>query len=127
MAILQAGLPEQAHAAESMSQLANSLPSPVADIASEAPIWENIVRYVQYFFSIMLGTGYVMLKPIGRLLKNPFTAILVIAFVVGMFFFVKTTVNAMLGVEDLFEYQPSSAVTPQASDVGSILKAAKGE
>lgn len=124
MGVLQAALPEQAHAAETVSQVVNSLPSPVADLASEAPIWENIVRYVQYFFSIMLGTGYVMLKPVGRLLKNPVSAIFVIAGIVGTFFFVKTTVNAMLGVEDLFEYEPSSAVTPQVSDV---LRAANGE
>lgn len=96
----------------------------MGDIASEAPIWENILRYIQYFFSIMLGTGYVMLKPVGRLLKNPVSAVFVIAGIVGTFFFVKTTVNAMLGVEDLFEYEPSSAVTPQVADV---LRAAKSD
>jgi hypothetical protein len=62
----------------------------------------------------MLGTGYVMLKPVGRLLKNPLTAIFVIGGVVGMFYFVRTTVQAMLGVQDLFEYEPSSIVTPLA-------------
>lgn len=97
--------------------MVSAMPAPVADLSSEAPIWENIVRYIQYFFSIMLGTGYVMLKPLGRLLKNPITAVFVIAGVVGTFYFVKITVNAMLGVDDLFEYEPSSAVTPQVSDV----------
>ena len=62
----------------------------------------------------MLGTGYVMLKPFAALLKRPVTAVLVIGSVVGLFYFVKTTVNAMLGVEDLFEYEPSSAVTNAA-------------
>lgn len=117
MGVLQAALPEPTHAAETVQQMVSAMPAPVADLSSEAPIWENIVRYIQYFFSIMLGTGYVMLKPLGRLLKNPITAVFVIAGVVGTFYFVKITVNAMLGVDDLFEYEPSSAVTPQVSDV----------
>eukprot|EP00892_Ulva_mutabilis_P003776 jgi/Ulvmu1/1770/UM118_0009.1 len=124
MGVLQAALPEPTHAAETVQQVLHSMPSPVVDLSSEAPIWENIVRYIQYFFSIMLGTGYVMLKPIGRLLKNPITAVFVIAGIVGTFYFVKITVNAMLGVEDLFDYEPSSAVTPQVSDV---LRAASSQ
>lgn len=109
----QAGLPSSAHAADSIQSLVHTIPSPVADIADEVPFWANVLRYVQYFFSIMLGTGYVMLKPFAQLLRNPVTGVLVIAAAVGLVIGVKITVTAMLGVDDLFDYQASSIVTAQ--------------
>lgn len=107
-------LPEPVHAADTVQQVVAAIPTPhnIFDLANDTPIWENLVRYAQYFFSIMLGTAYVMLKPFAQLLKNPLTGILLIAGVIGLGFFIKTTVNAMLGVEELFEYNPTSAVTP---------------
>lgn len=110
---MQAGLPSSAHAADSFQSLVHSIPSPVADVANEAPFWENVLRYVQYFFSIMLGTGYVMLKPFAQLLRNPITGVLVIGGAVALVYAIKITVTAMLGVDDLFEYQASSIVTAQ--------------
>jgi Protein of unknown function (DUF751) len=86
--------------------------APLLDQAQDTPIWENLLRYTQYFFSIMLGTGYVILRPFAALLKNPLTAVLLIGFTVGLVVFVKTTVAAMLGVDDLFQYNPSSIVAP---------------
>jgi hypothetical protein len=112
MAGCQAGLPSSAHAADSFQSLVHSIPSPVADVANEAPFWENVLRYVQYFFSIMLGTVYVMLKPFAQLLRNPLTGILVIGGTVALLYGIKVTVAAMLGTEDLFDYQASSIVTP---------------
>jgi hypothetical protein len=111
---MQILLPEPVHAADTVQQVVASIPKPVStfELAQDTPIWENLVRYAQYFFSVMLGTAYVMLKPIAQLLKNPVTGILTIIGVVGLFYFIKVTVNAMLGVEDLFEYNPISAVTP---------------
>ena len=113
---LEAALPPAAHSAETLPQIVAALPppAPLFDVSAETPIWENIVRYGQYFFSVMLGTGYVMLKPFAQLLKQPVTAVLLIGSVVGLFYFVKTTVNAMLGVDDLFQYEASSAVTNAA-------------
>lgn len=111
---LQTLLPEAAHAADDVQQLLTALPAPhaVLDIATDTPIWENIVRYAQYFFSVMLGTGYVMLKPFAQLLRNPVTGVLVVGAAVGLVVFVKTTVNAMLGTDDLFGYAPEIAETP---------------
>lgn len=111
---LQTLLPESAHAADDVRTLLTALPAPQAafDLAQDTPIWENIVRYAQYFFSVMLGTGYVMLKPFAQLLRNPLTGVLVVGGAVGLVVFVKTTVNAMLGVDDLFEYAPTNAMTP---------------
>ena len=73
-----------------------------------------MLRYVQYFFSIMLGTVYVMLKPFAQLLRNPLTGVLVIGGTVALVYAIKITVTAMLGVDDLFEYQASSIVTAQS-------------
>lgn len=106
-------LPEGVHAAESTGQVLAALPAPAFDLASDTPIWENVVRYAQYFLSVMLGTGYVMLKPFARLLKSPVTAVLLIGFTAGFLYFVNFTVKAMLGMEEPFDYNPSSAVTPQ--------------
>jgi hypothetical protein len=110
----QAWLPTSAQAADDVQSLLQALPAPVFDLSNEAPFWENVLRYIQYFFSIMLGTVYVMLKPFAQLLRNPVTGILVIGGAVGLVYGIKITVNAMLGVDDLFEYQASSIVTPLA-------------
>jgi Protein of unknown function (DUF751) len=112
---LEVALPEAAHGAENTNQLLQALPAPSApvfDLSQDTPFWENIARYGQYFFSVMLGTGYVMLKPFAGLLKRPVTAVLLIAFVIGFGLFLKTTVNAMLGKDDLFEYDPINDVRP---------------
>ena len=102
--------PHAAQAADVASYY-ESLPAPVFDLASEAPIWENVVRYAQYFFSVMLGTGYVMLRPFAGLLKNPISAVFLIVGVAGFGYFVQFTVKSMLGLEEPFEYVASSAVT----------------
>mmetsp|Transcript_9579 Transcript_9579/g.18996 ORF Transcript_9579/g.18996 Transcript_9579/m.18996 type:complete len:193 (+) Transcript_9579:720-1298(+) len=81
------------------------------DLAENEDFWANVLRYVSYFFSVLLGTAYVAFKPILELLKRPTTAVLVILATLGLYFFVSTTVTAMLGVEE-FEYEPSSIVTP---------------
>lgn len=83
----------------------------IADLAENEDFWGNVLRYVSYFFSVLLGTAYVALKPIVDLLKRPTTAILVILGAAGLYLFVSTTVSAMLGVNE-FEYDPSSIVTP---------------
>lgn len=84
------------------------------DLAENEDFWANVLRYVSYFFSVLLGTAYVAFKPILELLKRPTTAVLVVLATVGLYLFVSTTVTAMLGVEE-FEYEPSSIVTPYTS------------
>lgn len=80
-------------------------------LAENEDFWANVLRYVSYFFSVLLGTAYVAFKPIVALLKRPTTAILVIAAFAGLYYFVSTTVKAMIGVDE-FVYEPSSIVTP---------------
>jgi hypothetical protein len=67
--------------------------------------WSNVARYGRYFVTVMLGTGYVMLRPLAGAFKNPVSAILAIAAVVGGGYFVKITLEAMLGLaNEPFEY-----------------------
>jgi hypothetical protein len=87
-------------------------PNEIASIAENSDFWANVLRYVSYFFSVLLGTAYVALKPVVELLKRPTTAVLVVAGAAVLYFFVSTTVSAMLGINDLVEYNPSSIVTP---------------
>lgn len=74
-----------------------------ACVVIQEDFWPNLLRYGTYFFSVLLGTVYTALKPIGGLLKRPVTAVFTIAAIVGLLVFVSTTVRAMLGVsgEDL--------------------------
>lgn len=106
-------VPDAADAATSSISNSHSIYSAdnIADLAENEDFWGNVLRYVSYFFSVLLGTAYVALKPIVELLKRPTTAILVILGATGLYLFVSTTVSAMLGVNE-FEYDPSSIVTP---------------
>ncbi|KAJ9520491.1 hypothetical protein QJQ45_000239 [Haematococcus lacustris] len=57
----------------------------------------NVARYGRYFVTVMLGTGYVMLRPLTSALKNPVSAILAVGGLVGTVLFVKVTLELMLG------------------------------
>lgn len=81
-------------------------PQLLGEIAEDTGFWTNVLRYISYFFSVLLGTAYVALKPFVELFKRPTTAILAIGGVVGLLAFVSFTVNAMLGVNEPFEYNP---------------------
>lgn len=110
MAGIEMSVPMAAHASDAVQ----ALHAPLFDLsAAEPPILENIVRYAQWFFSIMLGTGYVMLRPFALLLKKPVTGVLVIGLAVGLIYFVKFSVDGMLGITDPVEYIPGSFVTPK--------------
>ncbi len=70
--------------------------------------WSNVGRYGSYFFSVLLGTAYTAVKPIGGLLRRPVSAVLTISAIIGLYIFVSTTVTAMLGVnsEEAFVLPP---------------------
>lgn len=69
-------------------------------------------RYGRYFVTVMLGTGYIMVKPIAGLFKNPVSGAIAVVGIAGTAYFVYFTVNAMLGITDPVGYEPSSIVTP---------------
>lgn len=55
-------------------------------------------RYGSYFFSVLLGTAYTAVKPIGGLLRKPATAAATVAALAALLLFVTSTVSAMLGL-----------------------------
>ena len=73
----------------------------------DSDFWVNVSRYGRYFITVLLGTAYISVKPILQLLKRPKTAVAVILGLAALYLFVSTTVQAMLGVSNPLEYQPS--------------------
>jgi hypothetical protein len=70
----------------------------------------NVARYGRYFVTVMLGTGYVMLKPLAAAFQRPGSALLALALVGGGFVVVKFTLDAMLGLSDPTGYEMNSIV-----------------
>jgi len=106
--------PESSTAAsEFTNQHHQHINAAISDVAENEEFWGNVLRYISYFFSVLLGTAYVAIKPIIGLLKKPATAILVIIGAVLLFTFVSTTVQGMLGLDNNTDiYTATSIVTP---------------
>ncbi|CAK0787843.1 hypothetical protein CVIRNUC_011065 [Coccomyxa viridis] len=106
MALIAAGglswfaLSSSVSAAEVQDNLPHFHPvaADLGQLAESEDFWSNILRYVSYFFSVLLGTAYTAVKPIGGFLRKPVSAVITIAAVIGLYIFVSSTVNAMLGV-----------------------------
>jgi hypothetical protein len=77
--------------------------APDARVDAQDDFWSNVGRYGSYFFSVLLGTAYTAVKPIGGLLRKPVTAVFTLAALAALAVFVTTTVRAMLGVGAEFE------------------------
>lgn len=93
------GAAEPAVAADGSTQLAHAAAAqPLGDLAENADFWGNVLRYVSYFFSVLLGTAYIAIRPIIELLKRPGTAVLVVAGIAGLVYFVSFTVQASVGL-----------------------------
>lgn len=84
----------------------------LGDLAENEDFWGNVLRYISYFFSVLLGTAYIAVKPLIELMKKPTTAVLVVGGLAGLFFFVSFTVQAMLGMNESIDFTASSIVTP---------------
>ena len=69
----------------------------------EEEFWDNVRRYGLYALTVSTGAIYTILVPIFELLKNPITAILIIAILGGGFYIVSQVLTAMVGVSD-FSY-----------------------
>jgi hypothetical protein len=98
---------EPAAAADGMQQ--HSI-QPIMDIAEGEEFWGNVAKYGRYFVTVMLGTGYVMVQPLIAAFKKPVTAILAVVGLGGGFLVLKFVLNAMLGIEEAFDYEPGSIV-----------------
>ncbi|KAJ7967825.1 Peroxiredoxin Q, chloroplastic [Quillaja saponaria] len=62
--------------------------------------WDNVRRYALYALTVSTGAIYTILQPIVELLKNPISAILVLAILGGSFYIVSQVLSVMLGVTD---------------------------
>ncbi len=70
-------------------------PEPTGDLG----ILPNTARYALYFVSVLSGTAYVALRPVGRFMgRSPLAALAVIGSAAGLYAFVSFIVQAMLGV-----------------------------
>lgn len=65
--------------------------------------WDNVRRYGLYALTVSTGAIYTIMVPIFELLKNPITAILIVAIFGGGFYIVSQVLSAMVGVSD-FSY-----------------------
>ncbi|KZV35580.1 hypothetical protein F511_32746 [Dorcoceras hygrometricum] len=65
--------------------------------------WDNMRRYGLYALTVSTGAIYALLQPIAELLKNPISAILILAIIGGGVFIVSQVVSAMVGLSD-FSY-----------------------
>ena len=84
---------------EAAAQVGGARGHEVALLASQDPSFaENMVRYTRYMVTLLAGTGYVILKPLGRFLKTPATAIPFVLGTVLTIYLVKFTLEAMLGL-----------------------------
>lgn len=83
--------------------------NPSFDLAENQEFWGNVVRYGRYFVTVMLGTGYVMVRPLLGLFKNPVTGVLAVAGIAGAAYGVKVTLEAMLGISEPFDYLPPAS------------------
>ncbi|KAL4345392.1 hypothetical protein HN51_063427 [Arachis hypogaea] len=62
--------------------------------------WDNVRRYALYALTVSTGAIYTIVQPILELLKNPISAILVIAIFAASIFIVSQVLTAMVGVSD---------------------------
>ena len=77
------------------------VPMEIGQIAENEDFWANMARYSRFFVSVLVGTVYTTLKPIGRLLKNPITAVAIVGGSVVLYLFLSATLRGMLGLNDL--------------------------
>jgi hypothetical protein len=83
---------------------------PALALGPEGPLveefWDNMRRYALYALTVSTGVAYAVLEPIVELLKNPVTALLIIAFLAGSGFLVSQVLNAMVGnSEFMYRYE----------------------
>jgi hypothetical protein len=60
--------------------------------------WDNVLRYLRYFFTTLLGVLLNTFAPLAPLLKRPVTLIALLGFFVGGLIFITLTLRAMLGL-----------------------------
>jgi hypothetical protein len=96
------------------ADLASSAAAPLFTLSEGEDFFANVARYGRYFVTVMLGTGYMMAKPVvGLVKKGPLTAVLTVGGGLLAVYGVKFTLDAMLGLSDAggLAYDPDLVVT----------------
>ncbi|GJN33030.1 hypothetical protein PR202_gb21587 [Eleusine coracana subsp. coracana] len=96
--------------AAAMALSAAAARRPALALGPEGPLveefWDNMRRYALYALTVSTGVAYTVLQPIVELLKNPITALLIVAFLAGSGFLVSQVLNAMVGNSDfIYRYE----------------------
>jgi hypothetical protein len=103
-----------ASAAHAAAAAASASASPLYALSEGEDFFANVARYGRYFVTVMLGTGYMMAKPVvGLFKKGPVTAVLALGGGAAALYGVKFTLDAMLGLSDAggLAYDPDAIVS----------------
>eukprot|EP00879_Flechtneria_rotunda_P005034 GHRR01005310.1.p1 GENE.GHRR01005310.1~~GHRR01005310.1.p1 ORF type:complete len:205 (+),score=52.55 GHRR01005310.1:218-832(+) len=103
--LLLLAIPAGPAAADSLQQHG---PHALYDLAEGEEFWGNVAKYGRYFVTVLLGTGYVMVQPVVAAFKRPVTAVVAIVALVGGSILLKLTLDAMLGIQEPFAYEPGN-------------------
>ncbi|PNH11424.1 hypothetical protein TSOC_001830 [Tetrabaena socialis] len=95
-----------ASASDLSEPLATMHAQPLAELA-EMDFWGNIASYGRYFVTVMLGTGYAMLRPLQGMLKKPVTAVFGIVALVTLVYGTRVALEYMLGI-NTYDYDPDN-------------------
>ena len=88
------------------SQLLDLTPATLALLPPQASeFWDNVGRFVVYFFTVLTGGFLSLVQPIIDRLRNPSSAVLVIVALAGGLFLAYTTLAAMLGLNPSDTYE----------------------
>lgn len=63
--------------------------------------WDNVFRYVRYFFTTLLGLLISVFDSLTPLFKSPLTMIALLGLLIGSVVFVTLTLRAMLGLSTI--------------------------
>merc|ERR1712224_147514 len=80
----------------------NSILNDIFHYAGAQDFISNLITYARYFITVMLGTTYMMVRPITTLFNERMTAVLAICGMFGLAYFIYLTLYSMLGLLDVF-------------------------
>ncbi|MBD2773962.1 DUF751 family protein [Iningainema tapete] len=63
--------------------------------------WINVLRYIRYFVTTLLGVLLSVVESLRQLFQRPVTAIALLGLIVGGFVFLTLTLRAMLGLSTI--------------------------
>jgi hypothetical protein len=63
--------------------------------------WNNVLRYIRYFVTTLLGVLLNTFAPLAPLFKSPISLIALLGLFVGSLVFITLTLRAMLGLSTI--------------------------